>query len=73
MNVFDENVYLKWINIVVHIGNFLSNRKALWLLLCRVAIFDRYELICALVIGSSISYIKTRILKLHFIHYTQKL
>ena len=30
--------------------HFLSNRKALWSLLCRVAVFDRYELICAVVI-----------------------
>ena len=43
-------MYLKWINVVVYIGDFLSDRKVLWSLLCRVAIFDRYELIAALLI-----------------------
>ena len=32
----------------MHVGDFLSNRKAFSFLLCRVAIFGRYELIYAL-------------------------
>ena len=50
MHVFGKNSYLKRMNIVVYIGDFLSNHKAWLSLLCRITIFDRYELICALVI-----------------------